>query len=326
MKFVGKYGIIFLPINCVIMIGGDSLKKLVENYMKKHSALNTITLVIVLLAMILYVIGLVSVSNQGYGYDKILSCSADYITIVSCILVLIQLVAFVKDARNKELRARKEYALGLAKEYAKDLLFRITMINNVVSKYYNPNDICELQNSILGKNLYGFTKSECQKFIDDNGINVKYKDAFEDGKYNIPLDIIAESYWVYFQENINTQCDDAPRQANLKFRLMIGETLNLLEYFTMSVNQNVAESDMIFCSLHQTYTKFVRFIYPMICKYNETEESYYTNIIELYTKWDFKCREIEEYNLRAKETQRKLEEKNTNRSKKRFGVPPLKKC
>ncbi len=63
--------------------------------------------------------------------------------------------------------------------------------------------------------------------------------------------------------------------------------LNKLEQLAMYFNNNLADEEVIYQSLHQTYLSIVKSLYYEISKRNQTNntDKYYTNIIALYHKW-----------------------------------------
>lgn len=251
------------------------------------------------------------------------SVSADYVAIASCILVLVQVVAFVKDARLKEARAKKEYALNLAKEYASEILCNMSFIKNVLIDYYKTiDDKTVLDDLVKSIKLERFTNDELKK----HKSLIEYSKIFDAKDYSLLSVKLVSEKAIAFQniklfepketlENIPES--DLKKIANIRFKVVLCNTMNILEYFAMSVNQNVAESEMIFVSLHQTFLSFVHYVYPYICVTNETEESYYTNIIELYKNWNAQKEAIDDY-------KRKMEqEKDKGRKKIVKGGEPL---
>lgn len=71
------------------------------------------------------------------------------------------------------------------------------------------------------------------------------------------------------------------------FHANVSTLLNKLEAFALHLNTNLADEEILYPSLHQTYLKIVKYLYPHICCLNSknTADKYYTNIIELYNKW-----------------------------------------
>lgn len=273
----------------------------------KTQKLNFVTCLVGTVALIIYLI-LFAVCFKDLEIEVVLSSSANYVAIASCILALIQIIAFVKDSRLHELRAKKERALDLAKEYAESILCEITFIENVLNKHCG-KDGTKLEELVMGIRIIGFTNNN----LKDKENLKDYAKLFENGQYLIDPDIIieqAERFPMtsnFFSVNEikelekiekigEEDADKMKRTTNLKFRVILCNTMNILEYFAMSVNQNVAESEMIFVSLHQTYLKFVHYMYPYICIANKDGESYYTNVIKLYKNWKDKRDENDKEN------------------------------
>lgn len=267
------------------------MKKFYNSYLKNNK-LNTLTSVVIVIGFVGYVIGFCVLIGDK-TIEKILALTVDYVTVFSCIIAMIQLIAFVKDARYKEMRCRKEAALNLAKDYADNLVDEITGIINVLSVHYNPKNTNELYELLKNQKLNEFTKIELNKHSELK----KYVEIFETPTPNIKLETllkVARVYQTFDLSDISTISDEAKETyVNQRFMVHICETMNKLEYFAMAINQNIAESDMLFVSLHQTFNKFILFMYPYICWYNETEECYYTNIIKLFNNWSNKRAEID---------------------------------
>ncbi len=285
----------------------------------RNNKLNAFTYIIAGIAIIMYVLGLNEQINSEKTLSEILSMSANYVAICSCIIVLVQVVAFFSDSRHKESRCRKEAALKLADEYASTILRNITFIQNVVRCYYDRDNPESLNEKLSELKIDKFVSKELTKV---KGLE-KYIDIFRNGKYNIPCEIIKNasiSYRVGYniiKDTTDEDNDDLKREANIAFKLIVSDTLNKLEYFSMAVNHNVAESEMLYPSLHQTYLNFVRFMYPYICMENIDEENYYTNIIELYRTWEEIRDTIEECRAEG----RKHAEKMIKNKKRKFRKP-----
>lgn len=270
-----------------------NIKNMIEKF--KSNKLNYATKYSAIIFAVVYFLAVVILIVNRFSLINILSMSANYVTIVSCVLVLIQLIAFVRDSRQKEFRSRKEYALTLAKEYANELLVNMTYINTVLSIHYNDKDMKELENVLNDIEINFFTKD----YLGRNKKLSKHENVFKDGNYLIDFNTIVDRaviHQVNGFDDISKKIIEAKQKevANMRFKSLVSTTMNNLEYFAMSVNQNVADSDMLFVSLHQTYLKFVKYMYPTICKSNKNGESYYTYVIDLYRKWDKKQEEFEE--------------------------------
>ena len=66
----------------------------------------------------------------------------------------------------------------------------------------------------------------------------------------------------------------------------LGDLQNNLEYFAMHFTSGVADSSVVFPSLHQTYLEIVKKLYWSISMKNiESKDKYFTHIIQLYKEW-----------------------------------------
>ena len=261
------------------------LEKFVVRVFNNKLSISTIALGIV--SFIAYIIIFFYLRSKESSIDYILSISADYVTVVSCVLVLIQLFAFVKDSRRKEFRSRKEAAYNIAREYAQDVLSRITFIQNVLSLSYNQDDCRELEKITSQAKISSFKDSDMR----NNPCYKAYVERFMDFNtdplaLNVVVNLSVSSNTPGFTDILSIEEDSIKKHiANIRFFSSLMNTLNVLEYFAMSVNQNVSDSEMLFASLHQTFLKFVRIVYPFICYQNVEEETFYPNIIKLFYSW-----------------------------------------
>lgn len=286
-----------------------------------NNKINLLTTVIAIIQIIIFIIGYNHI-KADYKIDEILSIAANYVAICSSIIVLIQLIAFVHDSRHKEFRCRKESALSLAKEYAEEILPRITYINNVLSLHYDKTNKDRLQGELLENELPEFTLETLSREFEPRGYAslIIYSQTIE-------LDVLSEpltlSKFIDLLDVKDKPLDEQEKIAYQRFRFLVSNTLNTLEYFAMSVNQNVAESEMLFISLHQTYLKFVYYTYPFICMSNFDDETYYTNIIELFNSWKEKQKNMELSKNKTKIKSKKIIDKTKKKLRKMKRSTPL---
>ncbi len=256
------------------------------SYRQQHSLLKTITAVSCVIAFVAYVVILIVLINNKIAFKEIVEITANYATVFALFIGSLQLIAFVDDARHKEVRARKEAAVSFAREYAKNLLPKISIIENILSQTYNPKDPHELKNDVLEPLIItNFTKGA----LESNNKLKTYTALFQNRTYPIESELILEKYnslgKIHIPPKGNASDDKYKEILNKSFKSILIRTLNELEQFAMAVNQNVAESKILFPSLHETYLQFVKYSYPYICLSNLEYEKFYTNIIQLYRTW-----------------------------------------
>ena len=280
------------------------IKAKYETLKLKYNALNILTKLIAIVAVFSYLAMVAILIHEKYEFEKIMQISANHVTIFAFAIGTIQLIAFVKDARHTETRAKKEFALDLAKEYATNLLPKMNLIENILSLSYNKEDPYELQRCVLSKlEINNFTKAE----LLSNESLKKYTSFFFNKQYPYDTNIILQKFEHYEKTNIPAAKhflgkEELNKNLTWRFRHLISCTLNELEQFAMAVNHQVADSTMLFPSLHQTFLDFVKYTYPRIAdaNFNDVEE-FYTNIILLYRDWNLKKIENDNYIKAQKE-------------------------
>lgn len=149
------------------------------------SKLNLLTLLVFIIGIVLYFLGFNNYKNT-YDAEAILSMTSDYFTVLSCSIVLIQLIAFVNDSRHKEFRSKKEAALNLAKEYAENLISYMTFIQIVLCINYNESSPKELYEKIDKIEISGFRLEDLNKKSEYE----TYKDVFINEKNSVNSAII----------------------------------------------------------------------------------------------------------------------------------------
>ena len=78
-------------------------------------------------------------------------------------------------------------------------------------------------------------------------------------------------------------------RAISKYYEAVTSVMNEFESICMSFNQNIADEDVVFNSLHQTFRQYVCLLYPVIAYRNNSDaDKYYTNIIRMYNRWEIK--------------------------------------
>ncbi|MBE6796462.1 MAG: hypothetical protein E7533_07785 [Ruminococcaceae bacterium] len=269
----------------------SKLHKKFAAFKKKHNLLRLSTKLIALSAFVFYLIMLYFLIRWNTKFDNIMQISANYVTIFAFAIGTLQLVAFVNDARQRERRAKKEAALDLARYYAQNIVVKVSFITSVLCRAYDNDNIKKLKEDVIDELIIEkFTSKALKKLQKDHEFK-RFSNFLKNDAYNIPADILLNQFECYGYTDIpnkGTKKDvEYQRILNLKFRGIVSQTLNELEYFSMSVNQNISDSEMLFPSLHQTFLRIIKHSYPIICQSNDAgREEYYTNVIKLYKKWN----------------------------------------
>lgn len=95
-----------------------------------------------------------------------------------------------------------------------------------------------------------------------------------------------------------------------KYRRLICDTLNNLEYMCMYISTNVANEKCIYNSLHQQFLKAISLLYFEISLINtDHKDKYYTNIIHVYNLWKNKYIKAIKRENKFKKKQKKQKKK-----------------
>ncbi|MDD4154222.1 MAG: hypothetical protein PHT30_02280 [Bacilli bacterium] len=93
----------------------------------------------------------------------------------------------------------------------------------------------------------------------------------------------------YIDENGSSKRGVTKAQIHVFIENVKQTTLNRLEAMSMYFVKGIADDSVIYQSLHQTFIRFVKLMYPFIASLNtDNLHKYYTCIISLYEKWN-KC-------------------------------------
>lgn len=262
-------------------------------------------------------------NNIEEPVEKVINTLSDKVAIANCILTAFLLVitaisvycayrAYKSAVQNYNLqkeRAKKDAACDLARYYAQNIIdeFRFfldvltfSQLNNKIESLFPYDDISL------------FDREELEKLINRAGQN--FEDVEREMDFVSPLAIyqaeivcaksieerhtIAAEYTV-----IKNQKDGEPPEIGIAnenmlwsdFHRKIATLLNDLEYFAMSCQYGLADEEMLYQSLHQTYISQVRFLYFYISRNNTTnEDKFYTNLIWLFNLWKNRLTEIQD--------------------------------
>jgi hypothetical protein len=155
-------------------------------------------------------------------------------------------------------------AIGLAELYADRLIPPLTRIYETYGNIPELQDILKKLNAHRRRGDLQFTYNEMFRI-------------FKESEISLALKIIR----------------DVSDKAGITYEK--NTLLNNLEYFSMYFNTNVADSDTVYQSLHQTYLGLVTWLYLDISTRNrEPKDHYFTNVILLFNAWN------KEYNTQAK--------------------------
>lgn len=243
-----------------------------------------------------------AVYNFLLEYKEVLSSLSSLAVIITTIFVAIQARLFFNDYRKRNKKEEFSKSFELTKFYTSIILPRMPKIQ----KLYELCDVTNKVKSISPKNINHFDKEECSEFInldefckELNEINQKPIEQILPLYAQFANISISKAYMDFYRygalisEHDNREKLLGEYKTNL-CNFIIGElsvAANDLEYFSMFFNSNLAESEVVYESLHQTFLAYVRLLYPVISHANtrsDYSKKYYTHIRDLYSLWSKK--------------------------------------
>lgn len=269
----------------VFMAKKDSTKDFFQN--------NQIGLILCFYGMALFALLVVN------GYEQL---AVDYVQVLTNFFVILS-VAFIgyqaylakNDYKEKNRRASIEKAIDMSKFYADNILSNFAYINTIY-KNAGMRDIIE---KIELVDMVLFTADELKSILSSEDID-KYNAIFD----NIPTSILLSARqhlngtnmvhvfddMIQFETEVNPRIKIAiSANCQKEFDSILFSTMNYLEYFAMSFNDEIADETTVYQSLHQTFITLVKINYFFIAERNINEhDKYYTHIIDLFTTWKAK--------------------------------------
>jgi len=252
-------------------------------------------------------------TNQAFSlWDWISSLDvSNKIAFANCVLTGLFLLATIisvacafKAYNHQKNRSRKEAACDLAKFYAENIILRNSFVTDVLqfskleekTKHYFPYD-----------ELVEFTRDEMISLFKEQ--NISYEEIETAFSHPDPQSILnvmllhsdssrerEELLRVYGglinEEAGNNQLKGLFLQHEFFDRMC--DYLNDMEWFSMSCRYGIADEEILYQSLHQSFLSSVWQLYFYICNKNTTnEDKLYTNVIWLFNKWRNRMRKIQ---------------------------------
>ncbi len=228
-----------------------------------------------------------------------ISVAADWVSAVANVLLLVLTAVSVcyayKAYVHQKERSRKEAACNLAQYYASNIIDKYADITGV----FDSAGIAEIiRGTFELRDLQEFDKAELEQFLSKAGTNINdFKKKFSDIDPAIILSArlsrpcSAEERGSTFN-SYTTKDENGKIQVingvflQADFNHEISSLLNELEWFAMSCKYGLADEELLYQSLHQTFLSTVWMLYFFISSANENnEDKLYTNISWLFIEW-----------------------------------------
>ena len=230
-------------------------------------------------------------------YDKLIASITNLFVCASAVFVGFQAKYLYNDYKKKNTKAEFENSFKLTSFYINDIIPKMEAIYLAFSLAGIDKTI---SSKLEQKELEYFDEEEFTKIFD----NVKVEDLInsinnlETIKLIKVVSIFSEYSICDLNLKYNTYIEKCSAgEKNFREELLatfwhnIAKVLNEFEYFAMYFNSNLAQSDVVYVSIHQTFTDCVRLLYPFFSQHNKRgniTRKYYTNVKELYIFWSKK--------------------------------------
>ena len=265
-----------------------------------------ITIVLVLIPIVIFFLSIILLEGNIIDTDNSRIENTYYIAqILSSIFVISGVVVAVWQyfltSRSQLTQINIEQiqkAIDLSEYYKDNILEKYGPIYHV----YESSGILEIINSIDKNKIQEFDIAEAGELFNKNQLNeldkIQYSEKF--------IKAVIETYRVYnlfpetdIFEKVEKVNEDGEKEQLIRVDLKklilsfmhnnVNSILNNMEYFATNFSHNTADDSVVYQSLHQTYIEIVRILYYNIAKLNKPlQTKYYTNVIELYNKWNKK--------------------------------------
>lgn len=243
-------------------------------------------------------------------------------TIASAIFVATQAYLFKKDYKVRNNTSEVEKAINLSRYYKDNILDNTSYLFSI----FKAIGIEDILRKVDYTELVEFNKEELKKLLSESerkDISKKLSNIDVDLLINTRIllksttkDEFVESTMLSLSNQLIKTLDESamtevekesPKHNKIKskqthakvlyelksqiykreFEEVVSNTLNNMEYFAMNFNNNIADEEVVYQSLHQSYLRLVKMLYFYISQQNESgKDKYYTNVIELYVKWN----------------------------------------
>lgn len=250
-----------------------------------------------LIATICALIAFLLLSIWAALADQILlSKIASIIESITLFALILQVVLLAEQNRLAldslkvdDSRKSKEKAIEMASFFRNEVLNYTGAITTTYEKI-GVKKLLEREDAVL------LSRFDLSELIDVYGDNIVAE--YDECMNKISMDIIAP--FIIFSPEIGKAFGDPvdkdPKvldmQAKLFVSRLVTDSLNKLECFCMFFNYKIADEEVIYQSVHQVFLNTIKSLYINIAKINKTSsDKYYTNIIELFNKWEARDRE-----------------------------------
>lgn len=215
------------------------------------------------------------------------------LNIIALAVALLSVIAFYIDYKSRKSKERAEKSILIAKEFAEDIIVRTSLIADIFAE----RKLTKIITKVKFSRLEDFTTEELKRLYSEEDIYTYYKTL----------------------ENID-KSSDKPFDDDSIY-IYASKLLNTLEYMCMYIATEVADGEVIYNSLHQTFFNIIHLLYIFIASSNtDNKDKLYTNIICVYNNWKEiyikACKKEEKYMRKLKDNESRMIQRKEKISKK----------
>ena len=201
------------------------------------------------------------------------------------VAIISAIIAYLAYNHQRRLNKKKR-ALEIAKDYSERFIPRIRYINSILES------IGAMQYTGEFANASEFTEQELSTFLQNKGFSIEeFKKLFEGIDYSILNKAFTYSgcniYICGIHNNLTKIFKINKENLNDATYKFVLDFLNDLEAVACEFYYNVAEEELVYPIMHQTYLTNMKSWYFFIANQNHLDQDrYFPYVIWLYKKWN----------------------------------------
>lgn len=220
--------------------------------------------------------------------------------IISLVFVAVQSILFVNDYHNRTKRSEREMSYKMARYYCDNILPHLSAVKNLLNNI-NIQIAKDYLTAMDKQSRFSqFTTSEACTIFGKDSIK-KFSKLYQRNysrdelitffaQYNKQSKLEIANEWDSILENSSKMQHEAfYKNMQREMYNNVATLFNNMEYFSMYFCGELAMTDNVYMSLHQTFLDFIAVGYLYIAKVNTIDHhEFYKNTISLYNTWQIK--------------------------------------
>lgn len=276
----------------------DRIVELITQKQRKAIFLTLLFGAILFIALIICYIILIYFKIAKFEVETLAQLIATGICVPTFVTSVIQISNYLYHSKYEIKLNKKASSVKIAEQYANQIICETSFVHNVLLETLGDKELKLLRSKIPDH----FNATAYEKL----GLSEDVENIFRNGKTGVTAEVIRKNCFISkifcgdFADFQHIKDDELDKEFTRRFRGNILFTLNLIEWFSIEINENIAEEEVLYNPIHHTFLQFIEEIYPIICLHNnKTEESLYVNTIKLYRRWKAKKEDTESQLLYA---------------------------